>query len=174
MQPYSGVVASTTQNDPIQNEIRDALVSAYSHDFNVGKVPDPFVIEAQVLAITSWLGDFLDRHLDRRAEVYDAIDTERDYQEAGFGNAGDGITGGPHRLTPGENLLCQLQLINQAIQLDYRIGTKREVAEIVRKIAAVAVQYMENYGAWPREFTPYQKSVLVDKAKGKAVENTKS
>lgn len=74
-----------------------------------------------------------------RAEVYAAIDTERDYQDTmpaprkGPGNMGDFI-------------LMSEQILQDARDVWYH-GTAEEAAEYMRKLAAVGVAAMEKYGA---------------------------
>lgn len=84
---------------------------------------------------------------DRRA-VYAAVDTERNYQDAGRGNASIR----PEDLSLGEQLLNIEALLHQARALWYTVGSTgtKPVLDQVRKIAGVAVACMEIHGAPPR------------------------
>lgn len=90
-----------------------------------------------------------------RDKVYDVLDGERDYQNAGQGNAKphpeSGRTDG--RLTLGEGILCLERILDTA-RAEWYKGPDGHKATLpyIRKAAAVAVQLMENYGAVPREF----------------------
>jgi len=87
-----------------------------------------------------------------RNVVYSIIDGERDYQDAGEGNAA------PHpdaqrrngALSPGECLLCIEQIAAEARAAWYKPDGQAAMAPFMRKIAGVSVQFMENYTAPPR------------------------
>jgi hypothetical protein len=83
-------------------------------------------------------------------EVYDIIDGERWYQDSFLGNARrEGqFEGTP--LTPGEILCCMQKILNDTRDEWYKPGGTVGAQDGVRKIAALAVQYMERYGAKPR------------------------
>lgn len=155
--------ASTTLTDPLHNLIRRGVMDAYQHEFNAGKEVDPFLVEAIVSSVTDRLIDQIaSEGYTAREQAYEAIDTERDYQDHGFGNAANADTGrGPGKpMTRGECLLTLEVILNEAKAIWYKPQTQRQVADLVRKLAGVAVQYMERYGTYPREFTPDQQAIL--------------
>ncbi len=82
-----------------------------------------------------------------RSEVYEAIDTERTYQRAVWGN--DGVD---NPLSIGEFILMLEELTSQARGLWIK-EAKPEVQTLnhIRKIAAAAVNCMEQHGAPKRE-----------------------
>jgi len=84
-----------------------------------------------------------------RKEVYEVIDTERAYQDKGSGNAlrHDGMPA----MTPGEMILCMEKLVNDAREAWYVPEGGLGCREHVRKVAGVAVQMMERYGAPKRK-----------------------
>jgi len=91
-----------------------------------------------------------------RARVYAVLDGERDYQNNGEGNAAPHPdSNGPHHapgeLSPGEGLLCMEEILAHARAAWYKPDGQTAMMPFVRKIGAVAVQLMENYGAPPRE-----------------------
>lgn len=90
-----------------------------------------------------------------RDVVYDVIDGERDYQNAGEGNAKphpeSGRTDG--RLTLGEGILVMERILDQARAEWYKGPDGHKLTlPYVRKVAGVAVQLLENFGAPPREY----------------------
>ena len=83
---------------------------------------------------------------DKRIDAYLAIDSERDYQDAGRGNAaGDGMTSIP------EHLLVMEKLLNDAKLAWYHPGGLMDALNHVRKIGGVATRCMEIHGAPLRE-----------------------
>lgn len=83
-----------------------------------------------------------------REEVYAVIDGERDYQDAGKGNAarhGDV----PANMTPGEYILCMEKCLNDARNTWYAPEPQggRASLEFIRKVTALGVAAMELYGA---------------------------
>lgn len=95
-----------------------------------------------------------------RAEVFSAIDGERAYQDAGQGNARRHE--GRPEMNPGECILCIEHLVHEARKAWYKPDGGTACLPHIRKLAAVAVQCMENHGAPEREgFTLEQRSSLV-------------
>lgn len=86
-----------------------------------------------------------------RDAVYDVIDGEREYQGAGEGNAAR-HENAPPNLTVGENILCMEKCLRDAQDAWYRPDGGQAALPFIRKVAALAVQALENYGAPPREF----------------------
>lgn len=84
-----------------------------------------------------------------RSEAYNAIDTERDYQDAGKGNAKR------HSdmpvMTPGEIILCMEKCLSDGRTAWYAPNGGTACLPFLRKVAALAVQAMEMYGAPIRE-----------------------
>lgn len=86
-----------------------------------------------------------------RSVVYEAIDSERAYQDAAQGNA---LRLAPHAgepLTSGEIILCIEKCIADARNEWYKPGGSTTAMPYLRKAAALAVQAMERYGAPRRE-----------------------
>lgn len=86
-----------------------------------------------------------------RQEVYAVIDGERDYQDAGHGNAARHTNSkevSEGRMSPGEFLLCMEKALHDAREAWYR-GTVGGILclDSVRKVAALGVQCMEVHGA---------------------------
>lgn len=81
-----------------------------------------------------------------RAEVYAAIDSERAYQDGGLGNA-QRHAGMPQQMAPGEIILCMEKCLTDARTAWYAPGGGVACLDHVRKVAALAVQAMEVYGA---------------------------
>lgn len=83
-----------------------------------------------------------------RADVYAAIDTERDYQDrvwAGTGSSGHGV------LSIGEEILLIEEYAARARSARSRETYPEQVAlEMIRKIAGIAVHCTEDHGAIPR------------------------
>lgn len=80
-----------------------------------------------------------------RQLAYLAIDTERQYQNAGQGNAQRHVGAAP--LTPGELILCMEKCLTDAREAWYKPDGGQACLPFVRKVAALAVQCMERYGA---------------------------
>lgn len=80
-----------------------------------------------------------------RDEVYLALDTERNYQDAQRGNAKrhDGAAD----MTPGELLLCMEKCLQDARDAWYKPDGGVKCLDFVRKVSALGVQCMELYGA---------------------------
>lgn len=86
-----------------------------------------------------------------RQEVYAAIDTERQYQDAGVGNAKRHEAMPP--MTPGEHILCIEKVLNDAREAWYKPDGGVHCLPHLRKAAALSVQCMERYGAPIRVIT---------------------
>jgi hypothetical protein len=85
-----------------------------------------------------------------RAEVYAAINGERDYQDAGRGNAAR-HQNAPPVMTMGEYILCMEKCLADARTDWYRPQAEEaSCLEFVRKVTALGVAMMEHYGAPPR------------------------
>lgn len=82
---------------------------------------------------------------DKRIDAYLALDSERDYQDAGRGNA-KRHEGRPE-LTVGEHILILEKLVADARVEWYKPDGRNTAIEHVRKIGGVAVRCMELYGA---------------------------
>lgn len=93
-----------------------------------------------------------------RAKVYNAIDSERDYQDAGRGNAKRHQD--MPQMTPGEFILCMEECLKQAREVWYRPDGGQACLDSVRKVTALGVQCMEVHGApfRPASSTPIQYS----------------
>lgn len=88
-----------------------------------------------------------------RQEVYAALDTERNYQDARRSAAYDATIGAPGDHSPEEYLVYMQDYLNEALHTASRIwgpGCKPAVMEIVRKVTALGVACMESNGAPPR------------------------
>lgn len=85
-----------------------------------------------------------------RSEVYSAVDSERAYQDAGAGNA-NRHADAPDRLLPGEIILCMEKCLADAREAWYRPDGGTACLPFIRKVTALGVQAMENYGAPRRE-----------------------
>lgn len=86
---------------------------------------------------------------ETRKAAYDALDSERDYQDAQRGNAKRHE--GAASLTPGEHILCMEKCLADARTAWYAPDGGKACLDYVRKVAAVGVACMELYGAPPRE-----------------------
>lgn len=84
-----------------------------------------------------------------REIVYSVIDGERNYQDAGQGNA-ERHEGMPD-MTPGEIILCMEKLLDDARRTWYSPNGGKACLHDIRKIAAMGVQCMELHGAPHRE-----------------------
>lgn len=80
-----------------------------------------------------------------RELVYAAVDSERDYQDAGKGNA-QRHPDFPE-MTPGEHLLCMEECLKQAREAWYKPNGSTACLDYVRKVTALGVACMEHYGA---------------------------
>lgn len=150
--------ASTTLNTPLHNKIRGAVIDSYNHEFNTGKSVDPFLVEAVVHNVAEAIvKEFATDGSDPRELAFEAIETERAYQDAGFGNARN--TEG-RKLTPGEILLALDKIVQDSKHVWYKPDSTVRVAHNIRKIGGLAVQFLERYGAPKREFTPEQQAQL--------------
>lgn len=85
-----------------------------------------------------------------REQVYNAIDSERAYQDAGMGNA-NRHANAPDRLLPGEIILCMEKCLADARAAWYAPDGRTACLPHLRKVAALGVQVLENYGAPRRE-----------------------
>jgi hypothetical protein len=85
-----------------------------------------------------------------RKEVYDAIDTERDYQDKGLGNA---ETDRPGILPVGEGILLLEEYANKArvAWSGPHPSGREEALRIIRKVAAIAVRTLEDHGVEKRK-----------------------
>ena len=83
-----------------------------------------------------------------REQVYSAINTKRDYQDAGRGNAKRHE--GQPAMTPGEYILCMEKCLEDARTTWYRQDGGELCLNHVRKVAALSVACMELHGAPPR------------------------
>jgi hypothetical protein len=82
-----------------------------------------------------------------RQEVYFAIDSERDYQDAQKGNSAR-HTDAPAVMPPGEALTYIRKIVRDAEEAAYRGSTgAMDSIQFFRKLAAVAVRVMEDHGA---------------------------
>lgn len=84
-----------------------------------------------------------------RSEVYVALDGERDYQEAGAGNARrhDGMP----PMTPGELILCMEKCLADARTIWYSPDGGEKSLEYIRKVSALGIQAMELHGCPHRD-----------------------
>lgn len=101
--------------------------------------------------------------MSRRTAAFWAIHTERLYQDAGFGNAANRVTGIEMQsspMSPGEHLLTLDDILREAKDAWYHPGSQVMVAHLVRKMGGVCVSFMERYGAIPRSFSDGQKAIL--------------
>jgi hypothetical protein len=85
-----------------------------------------------------------------REQVYAALDSERDYQDANWPQ--DGRDGAPNPLTIGEFLLLIEEYAAKA-RFEWAKEKKPEMKtlDVIRKIGSIAVNCMEQHGA-PRRF----------------------
>lgn len=79
-----------------------------------------------------------------RTEVYGALDGERDYQDAGAGNARRHA--GMPPMTPGEFILCMEHCLAEARRVWYSPDGGQACLEHLRKVSALGVQAMELHG----------------------------
>lgn len=80
-----------------------------------------------------------------RAQVFIAIDSEREYQDAQRGNAKRHE--GQPPMTPGELILCMEECLKAAREAWYKPDGGSGCLEHVRKVTALGVQCMERHGA---------------------------
>lgn len=85
-----------------------------------------------------------------RNAVYDILDGERDYQDAGGGNAARDP--GSPSLSVGNLLLLMGRYLEEARKEWIRPGGNRACLPDVRKVTALGVQLLEHHGAPPREW----------------------
>ncbi len=95
-----------------------------------------------------------------RDQVYAAVDSERDYQDEGQGNARRHA--GMPEMTPGEYLLCMEKCLQDARDAWYKPDGGQACLPFIRKVAALGVHAMELYGAPWRPRGP----LAADEAKG--------
>lgn len=84
-----------------------------------------------------------------RTEVYAAIDSERDYQDAQRGNAKRHAD--QPAMTPGEYILCMEKCLNDAREAWYKPDGGTGCLPHLRKVAALGVACMELNGAPRRD-----------------------
>ena len=82
-----------------------------------------------------------------RKEVYEAIDSERDYQDEIWGNSLSGGRPGNGERTVDEFALYIAGYTNDLVQNASHFAPSEEKLNIVRKIAGLAVACMEQHGA---------------------------
>lgn len=108
-----------------------------------------------------------------RAEVYQAIDTERNYQDSQWPGRADN---GHNALTVGEFVLLMQDYVSQATAV-WTIEPKPtpKTLDAVRKIAAVAVNCMEQNGAPMRRIVIFndQKKILKGLVEMRAVKESR-
>ena len=80
-----------------------------------------------------------------RAQVYAAVDTERDYQDAQRGNSKRHE--GQPPMTPGEYILCMEKCLHDARDTWYRPDGGHACLDYIRKVTALGVSCMELHGA---------------------------
>ncbi len=85
----------------------------------------------------------------RRMAAFDAINSERNYQIAGAGNAKRHP--GQPEMTPGEIILCMEKCLADARTIWYHPNGGEKSLEYVRKVTALGVLCMELHGAPQRE-----------------------
>lgn len=83
-----------------------------------------------------------------RSQVYAAIDSERDYQDAQRGNAKRHTDKPP--MVPGEYILCMEKCLQDARDAWYKPDGGVACLDYIRKVAALGVACMEANGASPR------------------------
>lgn len=89
-----------------------------------------------------------------RQEVYEAIDSERDYQDRRW-NPETTSTGGKHSVT--EFLVFMRSYVNEALEIVSRNAEPEasgRALEAVRKVSALGVVCMEQHGAPRRQVAP--------------------
>lgn len=80
-----------------------------------------------------------------RNQVYAAVDSERDYQDAGRGNAKRHE--GMPPMTPGEYILCMERCLHAAREAWYKPKGGVACLDDIRKVTALGVSCMELHGA---------------------------
>lgn len=88
-----------------------------------------------------------------RQHVYNAIDTEREYQEEVWGATASSDQPGNGDRTLDEFALYISGYTNDLVQLASHSGSPDGKLEIVRKVAGLCVAAMEQHGAPHREFS---------------------
>lgn len=89
-----------------------------------------------------------------RAEVYNALDSERDYQDMRIARDGTTAPGPEHYHSPEEFLIYMDAYLNEAKRVASSVWgpeCKPAVMEIVRKVTALGVACMEQNGAPQRK-----------------------
>lgn len=85
-----------------------------------------------------------------RSKVYELIDGEREYQDAQWTKAG--MTGTPNPLTVGEFILLMEDYLAQARKVWIQEAKPNTMSTVlVRKVAGIAVNCMEQHGAPSRK-----------------------
>ena len=84
-----------------------------------------------------------------RDAIYNVIDGERDYQDAGEGNSKNERSG---PMSIAETILHIETCLHKAREAIYKPGGAPEALRHLRKVAALSVYTFENYGVPPREF----------------------
>ena len=93
-----------------------------------------------------------------RHTVYEAIDTERDYQDNLWGDDGK-----PNPLTVGEFVLLVEEYAAKARAVWINEAKpERKTLDVVRKVAGIAVNCMEQHGAPKRSSAPFDPTLLKD------------
>lgn len=87
---------------------------------------------------------FLGRPFSREL-AYIAIDSERDYQDAGRGNARRDSAEPP--LSLGDHLVILRKILHDAEEAWYKPDGRAATLDYIRKLGGVAVHCMEDYGA---------------------------
>lgn len=87
----------------------------------------------------------------KRKDVYLAIDSERDYQDKKYGNTASGGILGKGERSVDEFCLYILGLSNELAQMSAHKANAFQKTEIIRKIAALAVNCMEQHGVRKRK-----------------------
>lgn len=85
-----------------------------------------------------------------RDAVYAVVDGERDYQDAGKGNAQRHPDAPPH-LLPGEIIACTQKCLTDALNAWYKPDGGVACLPHLRKVAALSIQALENFGAPARD-----------------------
>jgi hypothetical protein len=93
-------------------------------------------------------------NVSTRAQVYDALDTERKYQDEGRGNA-------KYELKSIGDFLSAFQVYMNDALASYKVGDSDAAIDDIRKITALGVQGMEKLGARRRLLPEVQGSGVV-------------
>ena len=154
---------ATTLTDPVYALIRAGVMDAYEDAYNVGKPVDPFLVESIVLGVSNKFNAFQASMRTVRDDAFDALDDEREYQDAGLGNA-DNTFG--ERLKPEGILTAMDVILTEAKAAWYKPHNTHKVCDLTRKIGGLAVQMLENYGVVKRQFLPWEREKIDNKLKG--------